>query len=114
MGIYPYNVPHNEAAFSPDEQYTRQAMTTDELLTTLRPLCPDVDETLLRDFIVRMDRDYFDRFPPDEIARHLCLAARLTPEHPCEVAITEQRDRRFELTLVAYDYFSEFATICGL
>ena len=89
-------------------------MTSDELLTTLRPLCPDLDETLVRDFILRMDRDYFDRFPPDEIARHINLAARLTPEHPCEIAIVEQRDRRFELTLVAYDYFSEFATICGL
>ncbi|TAJ07796.1 MAG: hypothetical protein EPO61_11750 [Nitrospirae bacterium] len=114
MGTYPHNVPHNEAAFAPPRRYTRQAMTPDELLTTLRPLCPDVDEVLLRDFVFRMDRDYFSRVPPDEMARHVRLAARLTPEHPCEIAITEHQDRRFELTLVAYDYFSEFATICGL
>ena len=89
-------------------------MTLDERLAALRPLCPNVDEALVRDFILRMDRDYFGRFPPDQIARHIRLTAQLTPEHPCEIAITEQKDQRFELTLVAYDYFSEFATICGL
>nr|MBI3612037.1 hypothetical protein [Nitrospirota bacterium] len=89
-------------------------MLPEERLALLRPLCPDLDEALVRDFVLRMDRDYFGRFPPDQIANHIRLAAQLTPEHPCEIAIAEQRDQRFELTLVAYDYFSEFATICGL
>ncbi len=89
-------------------------MPPEERLATLQPLCPDVDETLVRDFVLRMDRDYFGRFSLEQIASHIRLAAQLTPAHPCEIAITEQRDRRFELILVAYDYFSEFATICGL
>ena len=28
--------------------------------------------------------------------------------------MSELRDGHFELTVVAYDYFAEFATICGL
>jgi glutamate-ammonia-ligase adenylyltransferase len=61
-----------------------------------------------------MDPEYFRRFDPTTIAQHIRLAGRLTLDHPCEVTITEQRDQQFELSLVAYDYFSEFAMICGL
>ena len=84
------------------------------ILKAVEPLCRDVAPDILQDFIGRMDPDYFRRFEPPTIAQHIRLAALLTPEHPCEVAITERRDRRFDLTVVAYDYFSEFATICGL
>ncbi|MBI3356996.1 MAG: hypothetical protein HY038_09550 [Nitrospirae bacterium] len=89
-------------------------MTTEEQLKTLQPLCQDVASDVFHDFLSRMDPEYFRRFDSATIARHIRLAAQLTPEHPCEIAITEQRDQRFDVTLVAYDYFSEFATICGL
>lgn len=84
------------------------------LLTTVRSLCPDVAPDVLDDFFARMDPEYFRRFEPPAIAGHVQLAARVTPEHPCEIAFLEQPDKRFEITIVAYDYFSEFATICGL
>ena len=42
------------------------------------------------------------------------LAAALTPDHLSECSVSELRDGHFELTVVAYDYFAEFATICGL
>ncbi|MGE3978399.1 MAG: hypothetical protein AB7F94_12530, partial [Nitrospira sp.] len=61
-----------------------------------------------------MDQEYFRRFEPPTIAEHARLTAQLTPEQPCEIAFTEQSDKRFEITIVAYDYFSEFAMICGL
>jgi glutamate-ammonia-ligase adenylyltransferase len=89
-------------------------MLTEERLKTLQPLCQDIAPDILQDFLNRMDPEYFRRFDPDTIARHIRLAAHLTPERPCEVAITERRDQHFDVTLVAYDYFSEFATICGL
>ena len=89
-------------------------MTTEEQLKTLQPLCQDVAPDIFHDFLSRMDPEYFRRFDSITIARHIHLAAQLTPEHPCEIAITEQRDQRFDVTLVAFDYFSEFATICGL
>lgn len=90
------------------------AVTIDERLDALRPLCPEVAPDILQDFVGRMDPEYFRRFEPVAIARHITLAARLTPDHPCELTIEEQPDGHYALTVVAYDYFSEFATICGL
>jgi len=84
------------------------------LQSTIGPLCQDIEPDILQDFLSRMDLDYFSRFDPATIARHIHLAAQLTPEQPCRIAITEQQDQHFDLTLVAYDYFAEFATICGL
>ena len=89
-------------------------MTAEETLTLLSPHCQDIAPDIMQDFVSRMDQEYFRRFSPAVIGHHIGLAARLTPDHPCELSITEQPDQHFELTLVAYDYFSEFAIICGL
>ena len=89
-------------------------MNPDEHIAILQPLCRDISQEILHDFVTRMDREYFRRFQPHVIATHVQLAARLTHEHPCEVAFAQRRDTRVEVTIVAYDYFSEFATICGL
>ena len=84
------------------------------LMSVIRPLCQDVAPDILQDFLSRMDQEYFRHFDLATMAEHICLAAQLTPEQPCRVAVTKHADGRFDLTLVAYDYFSEFATICGL
>jgi glutamate-ammonia-ligase adenylyltransferase len=84
------------------------------ILQTVTPLCLDVAPDILQDFVGRMDQEYFRHFDGPTIARHIRLSATLTPDHLCELAITEQGRELFELTIVAYDYFAEFATICGL
>ncbi|OQW34436.1 MAG: hypothetical protein A4E19_18425 [Nitrospira sp. SG-bin1] len=84
------------------------------LLETVRPLCPDVAPEVLQDFFIRMDQEYFQRFGSATIAEHVRMSAQLTLEHLCEIAFAEQPDKRFVVTIVAYDYFSEFAMICGL
>ena len=84
------------------------------LLNSVRALCPNVAEDILQDFFSRMDQEYFQRFDPATIAAHIRLAAQLNSDRPCAIAWSEQRDTRFEITIVAYDYFAEFATICGL
>ena len=91
-------------------------MTSDreEFLQALTPLSLDVPPDVLRDFVTRMDGEYFRRFPLPVIAQHIRLAAALTPDHLCECTVSEHRDGHFDLTVVAYDYFAEFATICGL
>ncbi|MBI4400439.1 MAG: hypothetical protein HY581_02265 [Nitrospirae bacterium] len=89
-------------------------VTTEHLLQTLTPLCPDVDEEVIRDFVSRMDSDYFEQFRTSDIARHIRLAGRLDLDHPCQVAVNEREDGSLDIVVVAYDYFSEFATICGL
>lgn len=80
----------------------------------LKLRCPEVDETVLRDFVLRMDKDYFQRFTPDQMATHLRLVARLDLDHPCQASISEATEGQFDIAIVAYDYFSEFAAICGL
>jgi glutamate-ammonia-ligase adenylyltransferase len=80
-----------------------------ELLASASDLPPDI----VRDFVLRMDGEYFQRFTPPDMIPHLRLIERLTPEHPCQVSVTERKDG-LELVIVAYDYFSEFAAIAGL
>src|SRR5512145_504388 len=86
----------------------------EDLQQALAPLCTDVPPDVLRDFVTRMDDDYLRRVPLQTIAQHVRLAARLTPEHLCECTVFDRGDGHLDLTVVAYDYFAEFATICGL
>jgi len=86
----------------------------DRILATLTPLCPDIDGDILQDVVTRMDPDYFTAFTPKILAAHIKQAATLTPEHPCDLSIADGPGDRCTITIVAYDYFSEFATICGL
>lgn len=89
-------------------------MPSERLIQTVTAECPDVEGAVVRDFVSRMDSDYFDRFSPGEIARHIRLAAQLTPDRPCRAAISGSPEGHSDIVVVAYDYFSEFAGICGL
>ncbi len=84
------------------------------LIDRVRQLCSGVPDDVIQDFFRRLDQEYFQRFDPSTIAKHIRLTAQLTSDHPCTIAFSEQPDTRFEITIVAYDYFAEFATICGL
>jgi glutamate-ammonia-ligase adenylyltransferase len=83
-------------------------------LSALKPLCAGIDDEVLRDFVTRMDPEYFRRFPPHEIARHITLVDRLHPEASCQVTIDAAANGLYDILIVAYDYFSEMAGICGL
>ncbi len=86
----------------------------DAIIKTLTSLCSTVEDEVVQDFVSRMDPEYFERFKPDTIAHHIQLASRLTPDHPCELSVLDKRAGRSEISIVAYDYFSEFAAICGV
>jgi [glutamine synthetase] adenylyltransferase / [glutamine synthetase]-adenylyl-L-tyrosine phosphorylase len=90
------------------------ASDREDLIHDLTALCPDVPPDVLRDFVTRMDGEYLRRLPLPTIAQHIRLAATLTPDHLCECSVSELPGEYVELTVVAYDYFAEFATICGL
>ncbi len=76
---------------------------------------PEVDPAIFKDFLNRMDTDYFSQFRLRTIAKHVALANTLTPESPCTLHVEPEKDAGwYRLTVVAYDYFAEFATICGL
>ena len=75
----------------------------------------DVDPAMIADFLDRMDPDYFSQFSPATIAAHVALADTLTLDQPCALQFQRIKGKHhYQLTVVAYDYFSEFATICGL
>ncbi len=82
--------------------------------TELERLSPRVDPAVIKDFLDRMDPDYFSQFPLRTVAKHVSLADSLTPESPCKLHVQPDDAGRYRFTVVAYDYFAEFATMCGL
>ena len=83
--------------------------------TELEQLSSQIDPSIIKDFLDRMDPDYFLQFSTRTVAEHVALANALTPEDPCALLVQPAKDTgRYRLTVVAYDYFAEFATICGL
>ena len=111
-GIIQMPEPDNHADF----RYTdamKEPPSKHTLTGQLTALAPEVLPEVTHDLVARMDDEYFTRFAPTDIARHLRLLARLTPDRPCEISV-EKQDGDLSLTVVAYDYFSEFAAIAGL
>ena len=89
-------------------------MNESDRIHSYQTQCPELRPALIRDFVQQMDPDYFDSFPPAAILHHLTLANQLTFEQPCAISIDTLPSRQYRLTLVAYDYFSEFAMFCGV
>jgi len=80
----------------------------------IQPRLPHLPSTLLQGFLSQMDPEYFEQTPFDTILQHLELTAQLTFDTPCAVAIESLASKQYQLHVVAYDYFSEFATFCGV
>jgi len=95
--------------------YTKDQMDDPSRIQSLREKFPEeIKPEIIQDFVQRMDPDYFKQFSDHQVTEHLRLANGLTPDHPCACHVHKKKTRTFQLTLVAYDYFSEFATICGV
>ncbi len=84
------------------------------LETSLRAACPDVGEATLRDFLTRLDPDYFSHFDPEEVCRHMKMAEGLTESRPYQVYFERRDESRLRIGIVAFDYFSQFSALCGL
>ena len=89
-------------------------MNESDRIHTYQTQCPHLRQALIRDFVLQMDPDYFESFSSDAIMQHLELANQLTFDQPCAMLIQALPSSQYQLTLVAYDYFSEFATFCGV
>jgi len=66
------------------------------------------------EFLDRLDGEYFGRVPPVAAANHARLAAELTHEKPARVSVEPRDGGRFDVSVVAFDYFAEFAILCGV
>jgi len=89
-------------------------MNHDQLMQALLAKCPNLPPIIIQDFVERMDPDYFRQYTLDQIIIHLRLAATLRPDKGCAIHIRNGKKNSYELIIVAYDYFAEFATFCGL
>ncbi len=89
-------------------------MTESDRIHTYQTQCPDLRPALIKDFVLQMDPDYFESFSSPAIKQHLALANQLTFDQPCAVHIQALPSHQYQLIMVAYDYFSEFATFCGI
>ena len=89
-------------------------MDPSAFITELQQLCSQLPASFVQDFITQMDPDYIEGFPQATIAQHITLAHQLSVQQPCLVTIHALPSRQYQLHFVAYDYFSEFATFCGV
>jgi len=64
--------------------------------------------------LARMDPSYATTFSDEEIRHHTELAERLGDDRLVEVEAAPLGDKRWRVTIVAYDYFGELSLICGL
>jgi [glutamine synthetase] adenylyltransferase / [glutamine synthetase]-adenylyl-L-tyrosine phosphorylase len=86
----------------------RDIKKTTEFLSTVP------DRTAAKEFVARMDRDYFSVYPRREIRTHLRMSLALNADHPVQLRISPRGKEGFHIVIVAFDYFSEFSIICGL
>jgi glutamate-ammonia-ligase adenylyltransferase len=89
-------------------------MNESDRIRTYQTQCPHLRPALIRDFVLQMDPDYFESFSSTAITHHLAMANQLTFNQPCAMHIQALPSQQYQFTLVAYDYFSEFATFCGV
>ncbi len=89
-------------------------MSSLAILEQIQHCAAHLPVSFVQDFLAQMDQDYFEHFPLDTILQHLDLTAQLTFDSPCSVTIKPLSSKQYQVHVVAYDYFSEFATFCGL
>lgn len=83
-------------------------------IETLKALCPEVEAKFIRDHLLRLDDEYFERFDVREVAAHVRGLARLSPEHPLEMTVSLSEDGGVDCTVMAFDYPFEFSLITGV
>lgn len=86
----------------------------EELLESLARLCPEVGTAEAREFLSRLDAEYWEREKAEDVAAHLRLITSLSPQRPARVRVSSRENGRYDVAVVAYDYFGEFALLCGL
>jgi len=75
---------------------------------------PDPSDEALQRLISHMDADDLSCCSPAEVLGHLNMSLALRPASPVKLQITRRDAEHFQIVIVAYDYFSEFALLCGL
>jgi glutamate-ammonia-ligase adenylyltransferase len=86
----------------------------DEVRAEVRRQGGSVDEVVFADFLSRLPRSYLDQASPAKTARHLLLATTLGAGRRARVSVVPADHGRYEVSVVAFDYFAELSIVCGL
>lgn len=89
-------------------------MSVPEIKRTIQSLLPGVDDRFVQPFLDRMDDDYFDSFSPEDIASQIQLSSALSRSQRVRSQIAPSDNGEFAITIVGYDYPSQFSVLCGL
>jgi glutamate-ammonia-ligase adenylyltransferase len=73
-----------------------------------------VDGRFVQSFLERMDDDYFDSFSAEDIASHIRLSSGTSRSQRVLSQIAATANEEFFITIVGFDYPSQFAVLCGL
>ena len=76
--------------------------------------CPEVDPQFIAEHVSRLSDRYFNYFSDDQLHAHLRGLAQISPEFPVKTIIEYQEDRKFECTVLSFDYLGVFSLITGL
>ena len=76
--------------------------------------CPEVPTATVLEFLERIGEAYLGRRSPEEIAVHVRLASEVGTERPARVHVSPGPEGRYDVAVVAVDYFGEFSILCGL
>jgi glutamate-ammonia-ligase adenylyltransferase len=85
-----------------------------KLKETVASLVPGIRRDEIDLFFSGLDPDYFRANPPQRIALHLKLSARLDSRNLVKCHFEPLGRSAFCFTVTSYDYFSEFSLLCGL
>ena len=77
-------------------------------------LDPDLDPRVVEDFLSRMDGDYVAGQSVEDVALHVRMTMSLEGATNAVVRVIPRPEERYDVVVVAYDYFAEFSLLCGL
>ncbi len=83
-------------------------------IDTLSQLCPEADQSLVRQHLDQLDASYFEQFPPKDVAAHIRALAGLSSERPVDVIIQRTAEHEAECTVLGFDYPFAFSVITGV
>ncbi len=86
-------------------------MRWSNLVDSLVRQCPGVPASLVETHIRRMPESYLEGNAPAEIARHVRLLGRLTPEQPVDVDVRSLGGQSYEICVVGFDRTGVLAAI---
>src|SRR5262249_3978573 len=89
-------------------------MDVEAIRAALAPDGGERERAGLGAFLAGLDRLYFSRGAPESVAAHVRMAAGLGPSCPARVAVTPRDDGRYDVAVVAFDYFAILSVLCGL